>query len=239
MTYRKYVRLCFVVFLPLLLLGFVTFKFFVPYPDQTAIVTCEEQPPFSENCRYVGDFESSLYASIKAGRPSWVGLQIGERKSGGDIINLVEATGRMFDGANIVSARPFLGHGPEVRDYMQRMIGRSATVIWGGDQKATSIVSDQSATIFCNDITIEDAVGQFTGNCYGDGWGGLITFKVAGQEEDRLEKLRAKASEELRSLDRDYLLYRAITYPAFIYIFLLISGFIWLARKAVRFVANG
>ena len=238
MTYRRYVRLCAVLFVPLLLLGIVIFKFAIPYPRYTNII-CEGGGVLSENCRYVGNSDGGLYSAIKKSRPIWVDVTVGEFDEGNYLQTNVEVTGRIIRSARIVDAQPFAAQSDEVGAYMKTLVGVPATVMLGIENNERSMIADGAALLACNGLNIKDEAGLYSANCYGSGWSGPITFRADGEGRNSLETLRTKIGEEIRGLESDYLLYRILTYPLFIYLFLILSLVSWLVVQSFRFVRRG
>ena len=239
MTFRKYLRLCAVSFAPLLLIGFVLFRFFIPYQGQSNVVTCEEWSVDYENCRNVGDRESSFLKYVESQHPIWVDVKVSDWNPNLENYILVMATGRSFKQSRIVSAEPYRPASPEVRNYMQALVGKTATVVLGFDDNDKSVVAERSALLNCHSLEIKGPTGFFSAACFGQSWGGTLTFEVFGRERDRLETLKSAIQEEVSEIKSQYFMYRVVTYPLFVYLFLIASALIWLVNKAVRFVQRG
>lgn len=222
-------RLFVVSCIPLLILGFLTANIFFPY-DKHEHMTCE--PFFSmENCRNVGDSDSRLYKMVISESPVW--FDVDAENSG---FLRIQASARRVLNAEIVSASPYVGYGPEVASFMGALAGRQATVNLGNANKEESITVGDMNILYCNSLEFETKEGEYTSVCYGDGWGGPVTYRVTGASRGELDKLLNSINEEIDDRRLDSYLYRTVMYPIFIYIFLIVSFLMWLFMKAVRFV---
>jgi hypothetical protein len=228
-----------VLFIPLMLAGVITFRVLVPY-DRYAYFLCE--PGLfggHENCRFMGSSTEGLYKTVKRDYPAWFGVQIGKWDSNAYPVNFVEASSRNILGAHIVDAEPFALQGEDAARYMKSLVGMPASIQLGGVEKENSIIADGLATLTCNEFRFEDSPGLYTSNCWGAGWGGPVKFTVSGADNDAIQDLKNQIKKEEEWLHNDFITYQIITYPLFVYLFLIASGISWIVLKAVRFVRNG
>ena len=93
--------------------------------------------------------------------------------------------------------------------------------------------------LYCGQLSFEKEVGEFTADCFGDGWNAFVTFRVYGEDQRGLDRLSGSINEEIKLRRTDRIFYSLFTYPLFIYLFLFISLIVWLFMKAVRFVKAG
>lgn len=237
MTLGKFKRLFIVLLIPLLLAGYVSTLFIFPY-EKYAYITCA---PFLEieNCREVGDPGSSFHKSVKNEYPQWFDVNIGEYDGEAFLQNFIQASGRVFGNALVVSASPFNGNPASAALAMQSLAGQSAIVHLGKDFTTKSTIRNSGLNLSCNDINFTDVAGEYVSNCYGENWGGPVTFRLSGSEQQELDKLKISVKKEVDKRQSDYNMYRVVTYPIFVIIFLIVSLIVWIFARAVRFVKNG
>ncbi len=233
MNIRKYTRLFVVSCIPLLILGFITAKIFFPY-DSNAMMTCETFLGI-ENCRSVGNVDGSFYKMVISEYPEWFDVQVGDYDKNSVFVG-IRATARRVLNAEIMSAIPYTGYGPEVASSMGALAGRRVTVDLGNQNKEKSIAAGDMNILFCNTLKFESTQGEYTSACHGSGWGGRVTYQVTGASRGEFDKLLNSINIEIDSRRLDNYLYQIIMYPMFIYIFLVVSFLMWLFMKAVRFV---
>lgn len=232
MNFRKYVRLFIVLFLPLFGLGYVLYSIHSPYTKYQYIL-CG-----GDSCRFMGSEQGKLYNSVKKQYQNWFDVSVASTDK--YLVNFIQASGRILNSVEIVDAVPHaIIYGPEVKKYMKTFIGKNASVFLGMNPGDKSIILDNYFILNCNELRFFDDVSTFSARCYGNGWDGLIKFISSGQDKERLTDLRQSIMEKINQRESDYLTYRIVTYPLFIYIFLVLSAFAWVSSKAIKFVRNG
>ena len=239
MTKKQFVRLFIVVFFPLLLLGFITANFvFKNSGGAYAYILCA---PFldSENCRPVGDPEGALYKSVKSKYPAWFDVTEDGYDSDSPLSNFVMASTRTVREAVIVEAVPFTGYGADVTSFMSALAGKRAMVNLGIREGQRSKIYVDGVLLACTNLVFAEKDGEYLSQCYGDGWGGPVKYRATGQSRDELDRLQQAVNGEVASRRSDYVVYRAVMYPIFIYLFLAVSLLIWATIKAARFVKGG
>lgn len=228
-----------VSFIPLFIFGVITAKILFHYSgEKYSFILCA---PFlgMENCRPLGDPNGNLYRNVKDEHPAWFDVTVGNYDNNASLHNFIMASTRFVPNAQIMSASPFVGYGPEVESFMGTLAGRRVMVKLGIQQGEQSIISGENIILYCNNLLFKAQEGEYTSQCYGDGWGGPVNYRTTGASRDDLDKLLASINKEVDSGRLDYDIYRIVMYPIFIYLFLLISFFAWISVKAVRFVKNG
>jgi hypothetical protein len=241
MTWSKYRRLCLVLVLPLLIAGYLCARGFWPY-DRYVHILCELRET-GEYCRPVGPPEGEFYKEVKkeAGTPAWVPITPSSRKRGDFIYPWVEATQLHVAFSEILSARNYVGQGPDTANVMQRLIGMKGFMTLGFKDKAlhSSIIED-FASLYCNSLEFGVQPGTYETVCYGNDFGGPITFRIAGgSSRQLLDGLNTAIEKEINEKRADYLFYRIAAYPMFVYLLLILSVLGWIAQKATRFVKAG
>jgi hypothetical protein len=236
-TAPKYKRLCLVLLLPLLGLGILTAHVFLPF-DRFVVVMCLSSFSGRANCRDVGPFDGNFHQAVKGQAKSWFDVDYVGKDLNDAISYLASAEGRWVRGAEIVEAEPFLGYGRDVADFMHRLVGKRATVRLGTDG-STSVLAGNNALLVCNSLYYLPGTDLYRSQCFGEGWGGSITYRVAGPDKDMLDGLDAAVRKEVERRKTDYVLYRIIMYPLFICAFLVLSALAWVTMRAVRYVRQG
>lgn len=236
MNRKQFARLFLVAFLPLLLLGFVTAKVVFEHSgDKYAYILCIPANTF-ENCRSLGEPDGSLYKLTKDYSPAWFDVTEDGYDSNSRLSNFVMASTRSVRGAEVVRAAPFAGYGEDVELIMNSLVGKRAVVNLGIKKDELSSIHRDGVLLFCNNLWFGAKHGEYTSQCYGDGWGGAITYQVTGQSRRELERLQAAINDVVATREAEYFAYRAVMYPLFIYLFLIISFLVWITIKAARFV---
>ncbi|WP_209382096.1 hypothetical protein [Pararoseomonas baculiformis] len=229
-----------VLVIPLLALGFLTAKFLLPY-ERFVTVLC--MPAFAggtENCRNVGPLNGALYEHVKKDFNAWFDVRIAPWDSNATITYYAGASNRMVTTAEIHEARPFYWYGSDVANYMRGLAGKIAVIQLGIEGGRRSMVEGDQVFLYCNSLNYDLTSGSYWSDCFGNGWGGPVTFTVAGrQDRAMLDQLQAAIGREIERKEADYQLYQVVVYPIFLYAFLVLSALAWLTMKAVLFVRAG
>lgn len=234
MTWRKYKRLLLVALVPLLVAGWLVSRFASPF--EGSAVTCEESETF-ENCRQIG-WEGPLYDSVKAEQSAWFHIGFPDQLEF-PVFMSFEGSERFISGAKIVSVDPYYGNSASGQATLKSFIGRTANLHLGITQNSKSYIFPEGMALACNELDLPMPGQRFVAACFGDGWSGKFAFEVTGVGKDRLERLQLAVADELADIRRDYRIYQIVMYPIFLYLFLLVSGAIWLVRLASRYVRAG
>lgn len=239
MSKRQFTRLFIVLFIPLLLLGFILGKaVFHNTGGWYAYILCIPSSSF-ENCRQVGDPDGNLYQLTKDYYPSWFDITEASYDSDAPLSNFIMGSTRIVRDATVIGARPFAGYGPETESFMSALVGSRVAVKLGMEKGERSIISNDGVLLFCNSLQFNNEADVFSSQCFGDGWGGVFDYSVSGPSLQELHRLSAAIEKEVDSRKTEYNLFRAVFYPIFIYLFLIVSLLTWLGVKAAKFVKNG
>lgn len=238
MTGSQYKRLLLVAFVPLLLLGVIVSELLVPY-DRYLFLLCTD--PGLENCRNVGDPKSALYKAIERDYEAWFDVRLPLEEDRSVITAFSMASRRVVTISEIVTAIPFGGsaQGSAQAQLMSKLVGRNATAVLGIKKGEKSIVTKDEIMLFCNSFYFQNDQRTYGSQCYGDGWGGPITYKASSYSDEMLDGLASEMRQEISKKKWDHASYIAIMYPIFIYLFFIISLIIWLAKKSTKYVKQG
>lgn len=230
MSWRRYQRLTLVLLVPLLLAGWLLGR--AAESRDHLFVTCEESSTF-ENCRNVG-WNGGLHDYVVKSHSAWFDIQLPDSETSSALP--FSGSRRSFFGAEIVSAEPFVGNGPDAATLMSGLVGKRARVVLGVLQDERSNIFESGADLACNSLTFSNTSRLYQANCYGDAWSGPVTFKLAGTEQRRIESLRRAMQDETENQRHESRLFQLIVYPIFVYIFFVGSALAWLAVSAYRYV---
>lgn len=244
MSFSKYKRLCLVLFLPLLFVGFIFTKIVFPY-DKYFNIACEKSLSSSDICRDIGKTNGSFYeATMKQSPAGWASIHtaFGEQESA-PLHPFVYVSSRNLFEAEILAATPFSGDTRHDANFYKNLVGMKAIVklgTRGSEENPTVSMVEDKVMLYCNDLHFSDTAGVYKhSHCFGPNWGASIHFRVFGESQDMLEKLHASIIEEIQEKKFDYRLYQIVMYPLFLYAFFVLSLLVFLSVKAIRFVKNG
>ena len=238
MSVNKFKRLCMVLFLPLLIIGVLASLIFWPYP-RSAEFFCEYRYD-DYYCRGGGEIGSAISKIIEKQQQS--GIQIYNPKENIlDSFYVFNISPFVLHGAKIIKAEPFLGHSQAVKEFMSTLVGREVSILFNSIKGEKSFVMNNKVLLYCNSFDFKSPPGTYTSDCWGDEWGGPVTFKVddASQDREILDKLKFGIDGEVKNMRLDHIIYMLIVYPAFFYGFLVLSLLYWLGILAARYVRKG
>ena len=235
MTCKKYRRLLIVLTLPLLAGGAVFFSTVVPAPTYATIV-CAQWLAGSENCRTTDGLGNRFDEMVRRDHPAWFDVETVPFSENKFPFAMVSASQRLIESAQILEVTPYVGtdDGPgSPIDALRRRSGHEISIILGveSDHGRDGYLS----VIGCNELSFDP-----TNRSY---WAGLcgIPNGVArvrfSTNDDGLRQLEAAARAEIASGRTNLILHYAFGVPAFLVLFLLLSGVAWLVRRAWRYVA--
>lgn len=239
MSANKYKRLFIVSFIPLLALGFLTSKFvFHKSGMKYSFVTCAPFMDF-ENCRQVGDPDGTLYKSVKSEHPAWFDVDVSDYDAGAPLNNFISASTRVLPDAQIVRTNTFAFASPRSESVMASLIGQKAAIKLGIEEGERSFIQDGMYFLYCNSLKFESKEGEYTSNCYGDGWSGVVTYQATGHSRDQLDKLLSSIKKVDSKRKSEYNIFRVVMYPFFVYLFILVSLIVFIVSRAIRYVKSG
>lgn len=236
MTAGKYGRLCIVLFIPLMFLGYLISLYNNPFNAYENFL-CDP------NCRNLGPMDGRLYNSVVKDYEYLFSVMIDNKES--YLRHNIQAVLPTIRDAKILNAIPRAPNAsPSVFVDGYDIVGMKANLLFGlaGDN---SIIGDK-AYLYCNMLLLEDEYiqddsGSYTASCHSDVSTFLekIRFSVSGHSKDILDEMISSIKLSIDRRETEYLLYRIVIYPILIYIFLVLSALAWVTVKAVRFVKNG
>ena len=240
LTWRQYGRLCLVLYVPLLLAGFIFFS--IRFQDARIYhILCEYS-----NCRRAGSVDGFLYKYIKNNGSPW--FEIHSKKFGETTDSwantlfpalIVEASGLLLNveimdtriSSTILLPRSDL-------DKVRIGLNGKKTYIWINETKEFKVYDDNNNNVSmrCRDLTFSDKIDTYYSWCYGDSWAGEVFFK---SDDIIMNAIRESLIKQKNSIQYDYLFAQLVMYPIFIWLFIIISGLAWVTKQAVSFVKAG
>lgn len=235
MTFGQYKRLLLVVAVPLILSGVAFAEVIRPYPHNFLVLQCQRSPD-SEYCREFGDISGNLYESVKKQSSAWFDVEDAPVKKP-SMTYLASADIRALK-AQVVSAVPFSLSSPTAEADMNKLVGKNVDIILGIEANQRSSIVADSILLRCNSVRyLTD--GKYRSQCYGDNWSGNVTYSAASDGVAMLQRLRDAVNTKITDWQNDHLLYRVVCYSMFLVGFLLLSGIVWLVRRATTYVKAG
>lgn len=246
MTFGKYKRLLLVVSLPLLLFGYGLSAFVMPYPS-SAYLVCQSWGTM-ENCRNVGRPGENFYDHTKKQSPVWFQID-GAPVTDKNVYFIAEGDARTLGRATVEQVIPYSNEvirNPQATALMQKLVGRPAMVRMGIEGSQRSVDLGSEIFLYCHTLEYDKEPlswfpnpGAYTAQCVAEDWGGYISFKPSPEAEQQLALLRDGVTEEVGKIERDFWIHRVVLTVAPLFLFLILSGIVWLTRRATAFVKAG
>lgn len=234
-TFGQYKRLLLVVALPLIVAGIVFGESLSPYPHKSRSLLCYIEG--HKSCRNLGPTDGLLYQSIRKQSPVWFDVEDSPLLSKTSL-NYIAHGGVGALRAQVVSAVAYAPSPPAAAVEMSKLVGKSVDIILGMQPNEVSSIAGEPFLLRCNTVQFV-ADNKFASRCYGEGWGGPVTYTASGESADMLNQLRDSVNAEIYRWEKDRWIHRAGAYSMFLVGFLLISGTVWVSRKAIRYVKAG
>jgi hypothetical protein len=238
-TIPKYRRLCLVLFLPLLLLGFLSANILMPY-ERILMALCVQSSSGKDDCRDVGKYNGDYYKSVMKRSIAWFDVEASPFERNPTITQDAMASIRMVPDAEIVEARG--PYGPEINNTLEKLVGMRANVSLGIYGEARSIIEGNIVYLQCNSLSFDVTPGVYTSLCFGGGWApGAVsfTYRVDAPYRGGLDQLRSSINIAMDAKRFEYFTYMIVMYPIFIYAFFVLSVLAWVTARAIRYVKEG
>lgn len=235
MTWKKYRRLLIVVSMPLLLASGIFFSTIVPAPTYATIV-CTQWLSDSEKCRTTDGLGNRFDELIRRDYPAWFDVLAVPYKQNNFPFATVSASQRLVERARILEVTPYVGteDGPgSPIDLLRSRVGQEVSIVLG-------VESNQSRDGYLNVIGCNELEFAPTALSYSAGLCGVpdgIARVRFSTTDNGLRQLEAAAKAEIAAGRSNLILHYALGVPAFLVLFLLLSGLVWLIRRAWLYVA--
>ena len=236
MTAGKFGRLLIVLLIPLLIAGYATSLYFDPY-DGYETYFC------SPHCRSLGPMDGKLYDSVARDFQHRFSVYVDNKES--YLKHNIEAVLPTIRGAKIlgpISDTPNSGTSVLVDGY--DIVGMSANIIFG--MAGNNSVFGGTAHLYCGMLVLDTkqsgmTTGPFTASCHSDNpfFVQQLSFSVGGESQELLTDMVSSIWETIEQRELDYYIYKVVSYPIFLYMFLILSALAWMTVQAFKFVRNG
>jgi hypothetical protein len=167
-------------------------------------------------------------------------------KDDGYLLNNITAILPTVRDAEILGAIPTaLDAKPSVIVNGSDVVGMKANLLFGFGQASGSSIIGDTAYLYCSMLLLDKYIqgdGTYTASCFSNvstSFLSKVRFSVSGPSKDILDEMISSIKLHVDRRELDYLLYRMIMYPFFIYLFLVVSALAWVTVKAVKFVKSG
>ncbi|CAM2162011.1 conserved hypothetical protein [Burkholderia latens] len=231
MTWSKYRRLCLVVVVPFLIVGWLCTLAVWPF-EKYVTIDCSADNycrPISEKQYYSNDHLNQTFQVDPA-----------SRRSNSYIHPFARATPRIVRGAVIDNADYYSGASAEVQAFVKTFKGAPATLLLGGKQENfLTVQQDGTLLMNCHTLEFSENAGTYNASCFGPGWGSPLSFSVEGRDREMLDGLGASVEKVVNERRTEYRWFQIVMYPIFFYGFLVLSLLCWLVARATKFVKAG
>jgi hypothetical protein len=235
MTRAKFKRLFIVLLVPLLMAG-AAFAFFENKGLSSSNVRCQISFTGSENCRSTGwsDFDDGIAKES----PAWFDVKSRPFEENSFPQVFVSASQRQIDEVEILDVSPYYGtvDGPgSPLSELRLLTGQRISIIFGTSNEGPRPFNP----LGCNELDYEKASqGVFIAGLCGIPNGvARVEFRVGSKGQADLEALKGAVDGEAASIRRIMIENYLIGTPIFVVLFLLISGVVWIVRRAASYVA--
>lgn len=237
---NQYRRLFIVSFIPLMGLGFFTSKIlFHQSGMEYSYFMCTPSWNEPEICREVGEYDGGLHQRVKSQHSAWFEVEVGDFDKDAPYLNFISASTRVLPDVQIVRTKTYFGSSSENVSMMASLPGQKAVIILGMKDGEKSFIQDKMYFLYCNNLKFEENTGEYSSDCFGDEFRGLVTYQVTGYSRDVIDKLRSAIQVVESRRKYEYDIFRIVMYPMFVYLFLLASFVIFIISKAIRYVKAG
>jgi hypothetical protein len=237
-TIPKYRRLCLVLFLPLLLLGFVSANIVTPY-ERILRALCV-QSSGKEYCQDVGKYNGYYYQTVMKRSIAWFDVEASPLERNPTIVPNAMASMRTVPDAEIIEVSG--PYPPEIKNTLKKLVGMRANVSLGIYGEARSTIEGNTLYLQCDSLWFDVTPGVYTSLCFGGVWAAgavSFTYRVATPYRGGLDQLRSSINNAMDAKRSEYFTYMIVMYPIFIYAFLILSAIAWMTARAVRYVKEG
>lgn len=220
---------------PLLIAG-AAFAFSENRGLSTSNVRCQFSFTGAENCRSTGwdDFDDRIAKES----PAWFDVKARPYEENSFPKVFVSASQRQVDEVEILDVSPYYGTidgpGSPLSD-LRSLTGQKISIIFGTPNEGPRPFNP----LGCNELDYEKASQgiYIAGLCGIPNGVARVEFRVGPKGQDDLAALKDAVDGETASIRRVMIENYIIGTPIFVVLFLLLSGLVWIVRRAVSYVA--
>jgi len=243
-TFGQYKRLLLVVSLPLLLIGSGLAFAVSPFPKWETIV-CSG----SRWCRTVveSEFINELENVVNSGKEYLgddltsfpVSLPTDSFRFGRYDI---QSVGAAVKDVRIVAYQPYVHSSQAANTLAASWVGTQGNIVLGFGRPGRSVYGGgYPLSLVCSGLEILDDQGLYRATCVmrEPGDGGSFTFSSPRDDDTQFVHLIEHIEETVADSEFDRIMYIVLVYPSLLYGFIILSGLVWLGKRAKAFVVAG
>ena len=235
MTFAKYKRLFLVLFLPLLLAGIIVEEILDNNFTRTSSTFCD-----SSSCRNGGRAYDSFFNMIDDRGRYFTVYDNRDKKIFPPVDMVIRVSDMSILDATVTGISNISGASLYSEKALNGLVGTVISMISFSEKNKvkSSFMQDGGILLSCSTLSIEDEAGSFESMCSFDNISFLLKYSLKGKSAAYLSNLINNIDSGIDKKRNEKILSMLLGYPMFIYIFLIISGVIWLVRKAARYVSS-
>ena len=235
MTRQKFKRLFLVLLGPLVISGAIS-AIVANNDDGSLNLRCESFTIDFENCRPTGwgDFDKSVAEQA----PAWFNAKVRSYENNSFPNAYISASQRRVNNAEILEVSPYLGTregaGSPLSE-LRSLSGRRISIVFGVPSERIRELNP----LGCNELDLQEASsGVFTAGLCGIPNGvAQVKFSVGPQEQQYLLTLKSAIDREIAERRKLMVQNYLFITPIFVVLFLVISGLVWIIRRAIAYVS--
>lgn len=238
MTWSKYRRLFIILLVPLLISGFY-FTAFVISPSRLVAIVCVNSESFRENCRRTDGFGEPWDKSLRAEYPAWFDIKTRPFEEDKFPSTIISGSQRVVTGVKILDVQPYAGTedspGSSL-DQLRSLTGQEITIVFGSKDRDERPLNP----LECNELDFEGYPATYIAGLCGIPNGvARIKFSLTANESDQMATLKSEIDNEVSDARKNFMAEYLFGIPIFLVLFIVLSGAVWLLRKAVSYVKAG
>lgn len=235
MSFKKYKRLLLVLFLPLIIAGFLFTKKSLE-KESYAYILCNYKN--SSICTFAGiTGQGGYYDMSKKESYEWFDIKMAEIDDDGPVSPFVSGAEMVITSAKVIGVDKIWTQKSSLSEVIkERLPELNVGVILGAPKGLLSSFSDKGNYLTCNSLEYTDDRSVFISNCYSQDWSAKVTYRAYGESMTLVNEMRDSIVAISDDRNFQYRIMQLIAIPMFFYIFLVGSLAAWVIVKAVKFI---
>lgn len=238
MTWSKYRRLLLVLLVPLLIAGGL-FTVLVIRPSHYATIICANSEMFGENCRMTDGLGESWDERLRAEHPAWFDIHTRPFEVNNFPYATVSGSQRFLTGVKILDVQPYAGTDDSPGsplDQLRSLSGQEITIVFGNKERDERPLNP----LGCNELDFEGYPASYIAGLCGIPNGvARVKFSVDANGASQLAALKSAIDNEVADARQMLITEYLIGIPLFFVLFIVLSGVVWVLRKAITYVKAG
>lgn len=238
MTWSKYRRLLTVLLLPLLIAGAI-FTTAIIHPSNYVTILCSRSALSGENCRTTDGLGNKWDEQLRKEYNAWFDIKTRTYEQNRFPSTIISGSQRYVTAVQIMEVEPYLGTDESPGsplDQLRSLRGKDITIVFGNKDRDDRPLNP----LGCNELNFEDYPESYTAGLCGIPGGVVgVKFTVGPEGNAQLSELKEAAEEETSNAREVLILGYVFGTPIFVMVFLIISGLVWMIRRATLYVQAG